>query len=71
LLRRSFLIKASESSVHNTLIGQRLTTLAKRKPKRNPSKPRFLERSRPNQLWQSDIMTFRLAGQNDFAEIFR
>ena len=43
-----------------------LVAKAKRKPKKNPPKPRFFERSRPNQLWQSDIMTFRLAGRNAY-----
>jgi transposase InsO family protein len=66
VLRRFFLIKASPSSVHKTLSQQGLTTRAKRKPKKNPAKPRFFERSRPNQLWQSDIMTFRLAGRNAY-----
>ena len=32
----------------------------------NPPKPRFFERARPNQMWQSDIMTFRLAGRNAY-----
>jgi transposase InsO family protein len=32
--------------------------------KRNDPKPRFFERAAPNQMWQSDICTFRLAGQN-------
>jgi transposase InsO family protein len=66
VLRRFFLIKASASSVHKTLSQEGLTTPAKRKPKRNPAKPRFFERSRPNQLWQGDIMTFRLAGRNAY-----
>jgi hypothetical protein len=38
----------------------------RRKPKRNPPKPRFFERSTPNQLWQSDIFTFRLNSQNAY-----
>jgi len=39
---------------------------ARHKPVKNPTKPRFFERSRPNQLWQSDIMTLRLVGRNAF-----
>jgi transposase InsO family protein len=66
VLRRFFLIKASPSSVHKTLSKEGLTTPPKRKPQKNPAKPRFFERSRPNQLWQSDIMTFRLAGRNAY-----
>ena len=64
ILKRFFLIKASTSSVQKTLSDNGLTTKAKRKPVKNTPKPRFFERSRPNQLWQSDIMTFRLGGKN-------
>ena len=66
VLKRFFLIPTSPSSVHKTLSKQGLVNKAKRKPKKNPPKPRFFERSRPNQLWQSDIMTFRLAGRNAY-----
>jgi transposase InsO family protein len=66
VLRRFFLIKASPSSVHKTLSQQGLITRPRAKPKKNPAKPRFFERARPNQLWQSDIMTFRLAGCNAY-----
>jgi transposase-like protein len=66
VLRRFFLIKASASSVHKTLSQEGLTTPPKRKPPKNPAKPRFFERARPNQLWQSDIMTYRLAGRNAY-----
>lgn len=64
VLKRFFLVPASATSVHKTLSEEGLTKKAKSKPVKNPSKPRFFERSRPNQLWQSDIMTFRLAGRN-------
>jgi len=43
-----------------------LVEKARHKPVKNPTKPRFFERSRPNQLWQSDIMTLRLVGRNAF-----
>ncbi len=66
VLKRFFLIRTSPSTVHKTLSDQGLVNKAKRKPKKNPPKPRFFERSRPNQLWQSDIMTFRLAGRNAY-----
>ena len=66
VLKRFFLIPTSQSTVHKTLSTEGLVNKAKRKPVRNPSKPRFFERSRPNQLWQSDIMTFRLAGRNAY-----
>src|SRR5258705_5784983 len=31
--------------------------------KRNLTRPRFFERATPNQMWQSDIFTFRLGGK--------
>jgi len=66
VLKRFFLIPTSQSTVHKTLSEKGLVSKAKHKPVKNPSKPRFFERSRPNQLWQSDIMTFRLAGRNAY-----
>jgi len=66
ILKRFFLIPTSQSTVHKTLSEKGFVNKAKRKPVKNPSKPRFFERSRPNQLWQSDIMTFRLAGRNAY-----
>jgi transposase InsO family protein len=62
VLKRFFLIPTSQATVHKTLSEKGLVNKAKRKPVRNPPKPRFFERARPNQMWQSDIMTFRLAG---------
>ena len=46
--------------------GKKKGRAGKSKPVKNPSKPRFFERARPNQLWQSDTMTFRLAGRNAY-----
>ncbi len=66
VLKRFFMIPTSQSTVHKTLSEEGLVNKAKRKPVKNPSKPRFFERSRPNQLWQSDIMTFGLAGGNAY-----
>jgi len=66
VLKRFFLLKASPSTVRRTLRDQGLTTPAKKKPKKNPAKPRFFERATPNQMWQSDILTFRLAGKNAY-----
>lgn len=62
-LRRIFFLKASPETVRKTLKDENLTTPQKRKPKKNPQKPRFFERATPNQLWQSDIFTFRLGGK--------
>jgi transposase InsO family protein len=33
---------------------------------RHPPQPRFFERSTPNQMWQTDIFTFRLGGKNAY-----
>ena len=65
VLKLFFLVSASATSVHKTLSDEGLTKKAKPKIVKNPA-PRFFERSRPNQLWQSDIMTFRLGGQNAY-----
>ncbi|BBO72981.1 hypothetical protein DSCW_03980 [Desulfosarcina widdelii] len=54
MLKRFFLIPTSQSTVHKTLSEKGLVNKARRKPVKNPPKPRFFERSRPNQLWQSD-----------------
>jgi transposase InsO family protein len=66
VLKRFFLIRTSPSTVRKTLSEEGLITKPKRKPKKNPAKPRFFERATPNQLWQTDIMTFRLAGRNAY-----
>lgn len=66
ILRRFFLIRASPKTVGKTLKEEGLAVKPRKKPRRNISKPRFFERASPNQLWQSDIMTFRLAGKNAY-----
>ena len=66
ILKRFFFIKTSPKTVHKTLSEQELVQKKKIKPKKNPPKPRFFERSTPNQLWQTDICTFRLAGKNAY-----
>nr|WP_291347880.1 IS481 family transposase [Desulfobacula sp.] len=63
ILKRFFLIKTSPKTIGKTLTAEGLSSKPKRKPRKNPAKPRFFERARPNQLWQSDIMSFRLAGK--------
>ncbi len=63
-LKRIRFIRTNPETVRQTLIQEGLNKPAHRKsPQRNPGKPRFFERSMPNQLWQSDIMSFRLGGQ--------
>ena len=43
--KRFFLIKASPSTVRRTLRDNNLNTSVKKKPKKNPAKPRFFERA--------------------------
>ncbi len=66
ILRRIFFIKASPGTVQKTLKEEGLFEKPKKKRKKNPPKPRFFERARPNQMWQSDIFTFRLGGRNAY-----
>jgi transposase InsO family protein len=68
LLRRMFFLKASPDTVQKTLKekGMVKKTKKRKKRKKNPAKPRFFERARPNQMWQSDILTFRLGGKNAY-----
>jgi len=63
LLRRVFLLGPSHETVRKALKEEDLVKAPKRKPKRNMTRPRFFERSRPNQLWQTDIFTFKLGGR--------
>jgi transposase InsO family protein len=69
-LRRTFCLSASPETVRKTLHEEKLIEKPKRKPKRNPPKPRFFERATPNQMWQSDIFTFRLLGKNAYLIAF-
>ena len=66
LLRRFHLMKASPETVRRTLKEEGLVEPPKKKPKRNPQKPRFFERATPNQMWQTDIFCFRLGGRNAY-----
>jgi putative transposase len=65
-LRRVWFLPVSRETVRRTLHEQQLLTKHKPKPQRNPPKPRFFERSTPNQMWQTDIFTFRLGGKNAY-----
>jgi transposase InsO family protein len=62
LLKRAFFLSASPETVRKTLHDAYLMTAPPRKRQRNITRPRFFERSVPNQLWQTDIFTFRLGG---------
>jgi transposase InsO family protein len=63
LLKRVFFLSASPETVRRTLRGQSLIVPTKKKSQHNLTRPRFFERSTPNQMWQSDIFTFRLGGR--------
>ena len=63
LLKRAFFLSASPETVRRTLGAESLIVPSKKKSPHNITRPRFFERSTPNQLWQSDIFTFRLGGR--------
>jgi len=62
LLRRIFFLPASSETVRQTLKEEGLVQ-SPPKPRRNLTRPRFFERATPNQMWQTDIFTFRLGGK--------
>jgi transposase InsO family protein len=66
LLRRVFFLRASPETVRKTLHRSSLMKPPHKKRPRNITRPRFFERSTPNQLWQTDIFTFRLGGRYAF-----
>ena len=67
ILKRFFFLKASPEKVRTVLHEAKLMSPPTPKRRtRNDPKPRFFERATPNQMWQSDICTFRLAGQNAY-----
>jgi len=63
LLKRAFFLSASPETVRRTLRGESLIIPSRKKHQHNITRPRFFERSTPNQMWQSDIFTFRLGGR--------
>jgi len=64
MLRRMFFLPASPEAVRKTLHEESLMPpKPRKKPKRNLTRPRFFERATPNQMWQTDIFTFRLGGR--------
>jgi transposase InsO family protein len=62
VLKRTFFLSASPETVRKTLHDKSLITAPPKKRQRNMTRPRFFERTAPNQLWQTDIFTFRLGG---------
>jgi len=63
LLKRAFFLSASPETVRRTLKEESLLIPSSKRSHRNVRRPRFFERSTPNQMWQSDIFTFRLGGR--------
>ena len=63
LLKRTFFLSASPETVRRTLGAESLIIPSRKKHQHNITRPRFFERSTPNQMWQSDIFTFRLGGR--------
>jgi transposase InsO family protein len=62
VLKRAFFLSASPETVRKTLHDKSLIKSPPKKRQRNITRPRFFERSVPNQMWQTDIFTFRLGG---------
>ena len=63
LLRRWFFLPASPETVRQHLHAAELMPETTPSKKRNLTRPRFFERATPNQMWQTDIFTFRLGGR--------
>ena len=68
-LRRWFFLEASPETVRKTLHAADLMD-ERAKARRNLVRPRHFERATPNQMWQSDIFTFRLGGKYAYAVAF-
>jgi transposase InsO family protein len=68
-LRRWFFLEASPETVRKTLHEADLMD-GRVKARRNLVRPRYFERATPNQMWQSDIFTFRLGGKYAYAVAF-
>jgi transposase InsO family protein len=63
LLRRCFFLPASPETVRQRLHEANLISETTPPKQRNITRPRFFERATPNQMWQTDIFTFRLGGR--------
>ena len=63
LIKRLFFLPSNPETVRQTLQEHGLASpVQQRKPTKNINRPRFFERTTPNQLWQTDIFTFKLLG---------
>jgi transposase InsO family protein len=65
-LRRVLFVGACPETVRRVLGRHGLVGAEGKGRQRNVLKPRFFERTTPNQLWQSDIFMFRLGGQQAY-----
>ena len=63
LLGRWFGLPGSREKARTVLNAEGLIEPPRKPRAKNMVKPRFFERSTPNQLWQTDIMCFRLGGR--------
>jgi transposase InsO family protein len=62
-LKRVLMLPGSPETVRKTLHRERLIPRQRARIKRNPPKPRFFERTTPNQMWQTDIFSWRMGGR--------
>ena len=69
-LRRVLFLRASPETVRQKLHQAGLMEPAPKRKERNITRPRFFERATPNQMWQSDIFTFRLGGRYAYLVAF-
>lgn len=69
-LRRMLFLPASAETVRQKLHQANLMSPPPSPRKRNLTRPRFFERATPNQMWQSDIFTFRLGGRYAYVVAF-
>lgn len=69
-LRRALFLQASAETVRHKLHQAGLMEPAPKPRERNITRPRFFERATPNQMWQSDIFTFRLGGRYAYVIAF-
>ena len=63
VLKRVFWLPGSAETVRQRLTEAGMMNNERAKGRRNLTRPRFFERATPNQLWQTDIFTFRLGGK--------
>ena len=69
-LRRMLFLPASPETVRQKLHEANLMSPPPAPRRRNMTRPRFFERATPNQMWQSDIFTFRLGGRYAYVVAF-